>query len=92
MKQIQAPLYRKIEDEFEQKYILPQIVNERAALSQIKETHQRVDLNEIRQHQLKHQEQLMLIQFQKSENRRRHKSMNPPSPIEYEQPRSQMMR
>jgi len=54
---------------------LPQILNQQQKLVQIKEMHHRVDLNEIKQHQLRHQEQLMLIEFKKV-NSKRHQSLN----------------
>lgn len=63
--------------------MLPKIHEEKSRLIEIKEQHMRVDLNDIRQHQLKMKEQLMLIEFKKHDSsHKKHKSM------QHEQPRS----
>jgi hypothetical protein len=59
------PMFKQIEDQYEQRFVLPKIHEEKTKLSEIKEQHMRVDLNEIRQHQLKVKEQLMMIEFKK---------------------------
>lgn len=72
------PMFRQIEEQYEQRFVLPKIYEERSKLNEIKEQHMRVDLNEIRQHQLKVKEQLMMIEFKKHDrgvSHKKHKSM-----------------
>jgi hypothetical protein len=56
--------------------VLPQILQERQKLNQIKELHHRVDLNEIKLHQLRHKEQKMLIEQSKSDRLIQHRQNN----------------
>jgi superfamily I DNA and RNA helicase len=67
MKHMKTPLYQKIEEQYEENIVLPQILQERQKLNQIKLLHHRVDLNEIKLHQIKHKEQKMLIEQVKSD-------------------------
>jgi len=67
MKQMKTPLYQKIEEQYEENIVLPQILQERQKLNQIKLLHHRVDLNEIKLHQMRHKEQKMLIEQVKSD-------------------------
>jgi hypothetical protein len=76
MKNMKTPLYQKIEEQYEENIVLPQILQERQKLNQIKELHHRVDLNEIKLHQLRHKEQKMLIEQSKSDRLIQHRQNN----------------